>query len=108
MASEENKDEKFGWENAVVLAATVKIDRAAADAWLPKPVLNISDVDEAILFVAWYPDSFCCGAYHEAALLLKVAVTAASAALPVDARGQRRRADRRSRDPRVPEEDGRV
>ena len=74
VASEENKDEKFGWENAVVLAATVKIDRAAADAWLPKPVLNISDVDEAILFVAWYPDSFCCGAYHEAALLLKVTV----------------------------------
>ena len=74
VASEENKDKKFGWENAVVLAATVKIDRAAADAWLPKPALNISDVDEAILFVAWYRDSFCCGAYHEAALLLKVTV----------------------------------
>ena len=74
VVSEENKDKKFGWENAVVLAATVKIDRAAADTWLPKPALNISDVDEAILFVAWYPDSFCCGAYHEAALLLKVVV----------------------------------
>jgi len=72
--SEEIGDRKFGWKDAVILAATVKIDPAAADAWLPKPVLNISDVDEAIVFIAWYPDSFCCGAYHEAALLLKVTV----------------------------------
>lgn len=69
-----SEGKKFGWRDAVVLAATVKIDRAAADAWLPKPVLNVSDVDEAILFVAWYRDSFCCGSYHEAALLLKVVV----------------------------------
>ena len=72
--SEKNVGRKFGWKDAVILAATVKIDPAAADTWLPKPVLNISDVDEAIVFIAWYPDSFCCGAYHEAALLLKVTV----------------------------------
>ena len=67
--SDENVGRKFGWKDAVILAATVKIDQSAADTWLPKPVLNISDVDEAIVFIAWYPDSFCCGAYHEAALL---------------------------------------
>ena len=72
--SEENGGRKFGWKDAVILAATVKIDQSAAGTWLPKPVLNISDVDEAIVFIAWYPDSFCCGAYHEAALLLKVTV----------------------------------
>jgi len=64
---------RFGWKRALVLAAKARVaDAAAASAWLPKNLLTLSDDLAATVFIAWYPDSFCCGAYHEAAIVFDV------------------------------------
>jgi hypothetical protein len=62
---------KFGWTDAVVFSSTVRVDRSNAQKWLPSGLLKVRS-DTARLFVAWYPDSFCCGPYHEIGVVLDV------------------------------------
>jgi len=61
----------WGWTNATVIRADVKLDARQATKWLPGTLLTL-DGDWATVFIAWYPDSFCCGPYHEAGILLPV------------------------------------
>ena len=107
-------DDVFGWTDAVIFSATVRIDPDRANSWLPRPLLRVAN-DTARVFVAWYerlerqesrshddtsaphtnnhfhllapdplrtrryPDSFCCGAYHEAAIVFDVEHTTSGA-----------------------------
>lgn len=43
---------EFGWKGAVVLSATVRIDKRAAAEWLPKSLLRVAG-DTAEVFIAW-------------------------------------------------------
>ena len=61
----------YGWTDATVMQATVRIDPVAAQKWLPNTLLKINSDIAQILFM-WYPDSFCCGAYHETAIVFNV------------------------------------
>ena len=73
-SQEDNKaTTKFGYKGAVVLAATVRIKTKEAERWLPTSLLRIAEEDDtAIVFILYYPDSYCCGDYHEAGILLNV------------------------------------
>lgn len=55
------------WRGALVIEATVAVDRAAAARWLPP---SITPRGEATLFVADYPDTSFGVAYRECGLLL--------------------------------------
>ena len=43
----------FGWTDAVVFSATVRIDPKRTEGWLPRPLLRVAN-DTARVFVAWY------------------------------------------------------
>ena len=44
----------------IVLTAVVRIDKNEAARWLPTSLMRIAE-DTAIVFMAFYPDSYCCG-----------------------------------------------
>ena len=46
------KQQQFGWKGAIVLSATVRIDKKAAAKWLPKSLLRVAN-DTATVFIAW-------------------------------------------------------
>ena len=46
-------DDVFGWTDAVIFSATVRIDPDRAKSWLPRPLLRVAN-DTARVFVAWY------------------------------------------------------
>ena len=46
------KQQQFGWKGAIVLSATVRIDKKAAAKWLPKSLLRVAK-DTATVFIAW-------------------------------------------------------
>lgn len=49
---EPGDDPVFGWTDAVVFSATVRIDPKRAEGWLPRPLLRVAN-DTARVFVAW-------------------------------------------------------
>ena len=72
--SEANAEEgpKYGWSKAAIFSLTVPVDQASAQSWLPDALLTVTPDSTARVFVAWYPDSFCCGPYHEIGIVLNV------------------------------------
>ena len=69
---DETTEQKYGWSKAAVFALIVNVDEAQAQKWLPDNLLQITKNATARVFFAWYPDSFCCGAYHEVGIVLNV------------------------------------
>jgi len=44
---------QFGWKGAIVVSATVLIDKKAASKWLPMNLLKVAK-DTATVFIAWW------------------------------------------------------
>ncbi len=61
----------WAWPQAEWLLVTLEIDAEKAAAWLPEG-LTMVEPGTAFVFIANYPNSMCCGPYHEAAILLLV------------------------------------
>lgn len=61
----------WDWPNTVFVVVEAEIDANAARAWIPDGMTLVTPAT-ATYFIAYYPDSECCGPYYETSVLLNV------------------------------------
>lgn len=69
--AEQPEGVRYQWPRARILTVDVEIDPVIAQEWLP-PTVTLRPNTPATVFIAEYPDSTCCGAYNETAIVLPV------------------------------------